>query len=116
MKKTYQLKVEGKNRDRLLDAARHDIRKYQQRELRRTPPEGYDMWAFECRFGADEALAEKAEVGELSALITALTDGGADSFYVELRSKPAKRSERVHTPRPRKADAAAALLDDEASD
>ncbi len=116
MKKTYQLNIEGKNRDRLLDAARHDIRKYQQRELRRTPPEGFDMWEFDCRFGADEALAEKAEVGELPALITALTGGGADSFYVELRAKPAKRSERVHTPRPRKADAAGAFLEDEAAD
>ncbi|MDT8991959.1 DUF6172 family protein [Curvibacter sp. APW13] len=114
MKKTYQLNIEGKNRDRLLDAARHDIRKYQQRELRRTPPEGFDMWAFDCRFGASEALAEPAEVGELPALITAITQGGADSFYVELRAKPALRSERPRTARPRAADAAAALLDDEA--
>ena len=114
MKKTYQLNIEGKNRDRLLDAARHDIRKYQQRELRRTPPEGFDMWAFDCRFGADEALAEKAEVGELSALITAHTSGGADGFYVELLAKPALRSERLRIARPRAADAAAALLDDEA--
>ena len=29
MKRTYQLHIEGKNRDRLLDAARHDIRRYQ---------------------------------------------------------------------------------------
>ena len=116
MKKTYQLQVEGKNRDRLLDAARHDIRKYQQRELRRTPPEGYDMWSFDCRFGASEALAEPADVGELPALITAITQGGAESFYVELRARPARRSERVRTPHARPADAAAAFLDDASED
>ena len=69
-----------------------------------------------CRFGADEALAEKADVGELSALITAHTSGGADSFYVELLAKPARRAERVHSPRARKADAAGAFLEDEAAD
>jgi hypothetical protein len=32
LKKTYSLNLEGKNRDRLLDAAKHDIRKYVKRE------------------------------------------------------------------------------------
>lgn len=114
MKKTYQLNIEGKNRDRLLDAARHDIRKYQQRERRRAIPEGFDTWDFDCRFGADEASAEKASVGDLSALITTLTQGGANAFYVELVARPAKRSERPQAPHSRTADAAAAFLDDEA--
>jgi hypothetical protein len=37
MKKTYPLNTEGKNRDRLLDAIKHDIRKYVARQ-RRVPP------------------------------------------------------------------------------
>lgn len=111
MKRTYQLHIEGKNRDRLLDAARHDIRKYQQRERRRPVPEGFDFWDFDCRFGADEASAEKAAVGELSALITTLTQDGTNSFYVELLARPAKRSERPQSAHPRAADAAANFLD-----
>lgn len=111
MKRTYQLQIEGKNRDRLLDAARHDIRKYQQRELRRPVPEGFDLWEFECRFGADEASSEKTTVGELSALITTFTQDGANSFYVELLARPAKRSERPQPTHQRGANAAAAFLD-----
>ena len=34
MKKTYPLNTEGKNRDRLLDAIKHDIRKYVARQRR----------------------------------------------------------------------------------
>lgn len=114
MKRTYQLHIEGKNRERLLDAARHDIRKYQQRERRRPVPEGFDFWDFDCRLGADEASAEKAAVGELSALITALTQDGANTFYVELLARPAKRGERTSSKRVRAADASAVFLDGDA--
>lgn len=111
MKRTYQLHIEGKNRDRLLDAARHDIRRYQQRERRRPVPEGFDFWDFDCRFGADEASAEKVAVGELSALITALTQDGTNAFYVELVACAAKRSERPQPAQQRAADTAAAFLE-----
>lgn len=110
MKKTYQLDIPGKNRERLLDAARHDIRRYQQRELRRPVPEGFDFWDFDCRFGANETQAEKATVGELPALITALTQDGTSVFYVELVARPAKRSERTQPARARATDASAAFL------
>lgn len=116
MKKTYRLAIEGKNRDRLLDAARHDIRKYQHRELRRPLPEGFDVWEFDCRFGADESLAETVSVRELQALITAITQGGADAFYVELRARAAKRSDRPRTERPRAADEAGSFLDEDSAD
>lgn len=113
MKRTYQLHIEGKNRDRLLDAARHDIRRYQQRERRRPVPEGFDFWDFDCRFGADEASAEKVAVGELSALITALTQDGTNAFYVELVARAAKRSERPPTAHVRAAQTSATFLDAE---
>ena len=35
MRKTFQLQVEGKNPDRVLDAVKHEIRKYIKRERRR---------------------------------------------------------------------------------
>ena len=34
MRKTYPLRPEGKHPDRVLDAVKHDIRKYQKRERR----------------------------------------------------------------------------------
>jgi len=57
MKKTFQLQVEGKHPDRLLEAIKHDIRKYLKRERRRDLPEGADFWDFDCKFGLTEDTA-----------------------------------------------------------
>ena len=43
MKKTFQLHVEGKNPDRVLDRVKHDVRKYLKRERSRALPEGVDL-------------------------------------------------------------------------
>jgi hypothetical protein len=57
MKKTFQLQVEGKHPERLLEAIKHDIRKYLKRERRRDVPEGADFWDFDCKFGLTEEAA-----------------------------------------------------------
>ena len=94
MKKIFQLTIEGKNRDRVLDAVKHEIRKYIKRERRRALPEGADYWDFDCRFGA---ARDNASVVHLSA-ITGLVDGVAkeagDSFYIEILAKPGHRKVR----------------------
>ncbi len=84
MKKTYSLAVEGKNRDRLLEAVKHDIRKYLKRERRRDPPKGVDFWDFDCRFGATQETSEGVHLGSLMELINAAAAKGDDSFYVEI--------------------------------
>ena len=58
VRKTYPLRPEGKHPDRVLDAVKHDIRKYMKRERRDPLPEGADFWDFDCRFGADKDSAE----------------------------------------------------------
>ena len=95
MKKTFQIAIEGKNRDRLLDRVKHDIRKYQKRERGRAVPEGAHYWDFDCKLGASENAAESVPVAELIGRINALAQGGADSFYVEILARAA-----VRTPRP----------------
>ena len=57
MRKTYPLRPEGKHPDRVLDAVKHDIRKYMKRERRDPLPEGADFWDFDCRFGAGSCQA-----------------------------------------------------------
>ena len=94
MKKTFQLAVEGKNRDRVIDAVKHEIRKYLKRERRRDVPAGADFWDFDCRFGRTEATAETTHLGNLMELINAAVADGADSFYVELLAKPGVRKPR----------------------
>jgi Family of unknown function (DUF6172) len=94
MRKTYPLRPEGKHPDRVLDAVKHDIRKYQKRERRRELPAGADFWDFDCRFGADQDSAQTVHPGELIGLLDALAKDGAPQCYVELLAKPAVRQPR----------------------
>lgn len=87
MKKTFQLKVEGKNRDRLLEAAKHDIRKYLKRERAKALPKGVDFWDFDCKSGASEATATVVPVGGLIKSIDEILKDGGDQFYVEVLAK-----------------------------
>jgi Family of unknown function (DUF6172) len=91
LKKTYRLNLEGKNRDRLLDAAKHDIRKYAKRERAKPLPSGVDFWDFDCKLGASDADAAPVHFAEMMGTVDALVTGGADQFYVEVISKPGHR-------------------------
>jgi len=91
MKKTFQLQIEGKNRDRVLEATKHEIRQYIARERRKPLPEGVDFWDFDCRFGATPDAAEVVHPVKLTQRIDALVTQGGASFYVELLAKPGHR-------------------------
>ncbi len=95
MRKTYPLRLEGKHPDRVLDAVKHDIRKYQKRERRRELPAGAQFWDFDCRFGADKDSAQTVHPGELVNLLDALAKDGASQCYVELLAKPGVRQARA---------------------
>ena len=97
MKKTYTLHIEGKNRDRLLDASKHDIRKYVKRERAKPLPEGVDFWDFDCKVGASDAAAASVHFAEIMGSVDALVKDGADQFYVEITSKPGHRTARPVT-------------------
>ena len=94
MRKTYSLNIEGKNRDRLLDAARHDIHRYLKRERRRDVPAGSDVWAFDCRFGTSEADAKPVALEDIKALIDEVAHSGGTQFFVELVARGAPRAAR----------------------
>ena len=97
MKKTFKLNIEGKNRDRVLDAVKHDIRKYVKRQRRVPLPEGVDFWDFDCRFGASKETATVVHFATILPLVDAAAKEGADGFYLELL---AKEGRRTHRPRP----------------
>ena len=94
MKKTFQLHIEGKNRDRVLDAIKHDIRKYVKRQRRVALPEGVDYWDFDCRFGASQEAAEVVHFATIVSLVDAAAKDGATSFYLELLAKEGRRLPR----------------------
>lgn len=94
VKKTFQLRIDGKNRDRVIEAIKHEIRNYMQRERRKALPEGADVWHFDCRFGLQAEGANEVHPARLTALIDAAAAEMADSFYVEIVAKPAVRKAR----------------------
>ena len=94
MRKTYRLNIEGKNRDRLLDASKHDIRKYVKRERSRPLPEGVDYWDFDCKFGHDEAGAAEVHFATIMGLIDTVAKEGGEQFYVEVVTKHGHRMAR----------------------
>lgn len=98
VRKTYCLAIEGKNRDRLLEASKHDIRKYVKRERSRPLPEGVDYWDFDCKFGSSEATASVVHFATLTDLINTLAQEGGEQFYVEVVTKHGHRSARLQSP------------------
>ncbi|MBU0746556.1 MAG: hypothetical protein KKB95_16375 [Gammaproteobacteria bacterium] len=95
MRKIFPLHVEGKNRDRVLEAVKHEIRKYIKRERRRDLPEGADFWDFDCQFGRTKEAAQVVHLSALTGLINEVAAEDGPQIYVEILAKPGKR-----TPRP----------------
>lgn len=95
MKKTFKLNVEGKNRDRVLEAVKHEVRKYVKRQRRVPLPAGVDFWDFDCRFGTSEEGAAVVHFATITGLIDAVARDGGDAFYLELLAKGGHRSARV---------------------
>jgi hypothetical protein len=94
MKKTFTLNIEGRNRDRVLDAVKHEVRKYVARERRRPLAPGVDFLDFDCKFGLSQATAAVAHLSTLTSLIDEAAKGGADQFYVEILARAGHRQTR----------------------
>ena len=87
MKKNFPLQAEGKHPDRVLEAVKHDIRKYFKRERNRAVPQGADFWDFDCKVGLTEGTAEVVRVSGVIDAVDAAAKTGAASVYVEILSK-----------------------------
>jgi hypothetical protein len=101
MRKNFPLTIEGRHRDRVLDAVKHEIRKYLQRERRRPVPEGAQFWDFDCRFGLTQDLAEPVAESAIKPRLDAAAQEGAISVYIEILAKPGFRAPRpaeTHAP------------------
>lgn len=91
MKKTFKLSHEKIKLPRLVDAIKHEVKKYIKRERRRQLPEGADYWDFDCKFGVDEASSEVIHVSEINKSISWAESEKLESFYLEVMVKPCQR-------------------------
>ena len=88
MKKVFQLTDPKKHADRVLEAIKHDIRKYVKRETRKNlaDPEA-TYWDFDCKIGATAEDAESIAYKELLKALETIQATGATQVYIEIMAK-----------------------------
>ena len=111
MKKRFQLTVEGRNRDRLLDASKHEVRKYVASQRRAALPAGVDYWDFACSFGSTEADAAPVHFATLIGHMDAAGKAGADAFFVSILGCPGVRKAKPQGAAESRSDALTRHLD-----
>jgi len=94
MKKTFNLIHDKIAKPRLVESAKHDVKKYLKRERNKALPKGFDVWEFDCKFGASQAKAANVEVQDINANINEFEALGADEFYIEIIARAANKADR----------------------
>ena len=92
MKKTFLLTHPKIKLPRLVEAAKHEVKKYLKRERNKQLPEGADYWDFDCKYGVTEQQAEIIHLAEINKYIDQAEQQGLESFYLEILAKPATRN------------------------
>lgn len=88
MKKVFQLRDAKKHEDRVLEAIKHDIRKYVKREKKKDLPDKATMyWDFDCRIGTTQDKAKEVVYEALIKALDAIKEEGATEVYVEIIAK-----------------------------
>ena len=94
MKKTFQLTHPKIKYARLIDAAKHDVKKYLKRERNKQLPEGVDYWDFDCKYGHTEEDAKIITLSQINTCIGEAEQLQLGSFYLEILVKPGHRTKK----------------------
>ena len=91
MKKTFTLSHPKIKPARMVDAIKHEIKKYLKRERNKALPKGTDFWDFDCKFGHVEAESTKVNVSALNKLIDSAVAKEKMSFYIEILANASRK-------------------------
>ena len=94
MKKVIALTHPKVKVPRLVEAAKHEAKKYLKRERNKKLPEGVDYWDFDCKYGETEQQAKTIHVSEINKHIDQAEQKGLESFYLEILAKPGIRNKQ----------------------
>ena len=94
MKKLFPLTHPKIQPARLVDSIRAEMNKYIKRERNKKLPDDVDFWDFDCKVGGSMETAKDTHVSALSKGISDILDAGNDAVYLEINSKPAKRTKK----------------------
>lgn len=98
MKKTFNLTHPKLPLPRLVEAIKHEVKKYIRRERNKLLPPGADFWDFDCRFGIDEARSEVIHLSAINKAISQAETEQLESFYLEILAKPQQRQKKPQDP------------------
>lgn len=91
MKKNFSLTAPGKANARVVEAVKHEVRKYVKRERRKALPDGFTQWHFSCRAGNDPATAQPCELDAVAAAIDRSASSGSAAVYIEILAQAGHR-------------------------
>lgn len=91
MKKIFNIQEENKNSERLVEAIKHEIRKYIKRERSKKLPKDFGFWDFDCRFGQTSESAVSVHSSQLGVELDKALGDKWTACYVEIIAKPAQK-------------------------
>ncbi|WP_442415061.1 DUF6172 family protein [Marinomonas sp.] len=94
MKKTFALSHPKISYQRLIEMAKHDVKKHIKQERAKALPEGVDFWGFSCKFGQTADKARAIHEGDINANISSAQSQHWKSFYLEVIAVPKTRTKR----------------------
>ena len=94
MRKVFSLTHEKIKAPRLVDAIKHEVKKYLKRERNKKLPEDSDFWDFDCKYGHTKESADVIHTSALNKSIDDAVQNELESFYLEILAKPAKRTKK----------------------
>lgn len=97
MKKTFVMSHPKIKLPRLVEAFKHEVKKYIKRERGKILPPDADFWDFDCRYGADEATSQVIHLSEINKFISQAEAQQLESFYLEILVKPGHRTKKTRT-------------------
>ncbi|EPZ49788.1 hypothetical protein M902_0823 [Bacteriovorax sp. BAL6_X] len=95
MKKTFNLVDEKRAPERVADKIKFEVKKYIKRERKKELPEDADFWDFDCRIGTSQETAKEVHEKEINKNIDLMVSDKAESFYLEILAKQARRTRRT---------------------
>lgn len=86
MNKTYELVDKKRNKDRVVDLVKNEVRKYIKREKNKPLTEGVDFWKMECKISKDNNELVFVEFNNLIKTIDILVLEDAKALNIEIIS------------------------------
>lgn len=84
MKKTFKLEDGKRHPDRIIEAIKHEVRKYIKREKKKKLPEGVDFWKFECKSALNDEEPKTIEFLDITKAIDLAKENNAETLYLEI--------------------------------